>query len=254
MCKYRFLRLRVSGSRQKGDRCATLGGVAERIQVRPAGWCQVELDDPALEIRVRFTVTATGRVAIAEMVLARFPGVTADALRAIPVGRVEAWANGPGRGQVVAGIEIRSAFDDAKLAEIDGQERASADQRARWGTSPEALAHEEARAAEVAALGATEQLAAGYVAIGVGYDGKPVLLRSRVRNLQLRVPDGQPKPDTFYREVARLYGEVAVNSARPAAVIAEANSVPVSTVHGWTKEARRRGLLAPGERQTRGKR
>jgi hypothetical protein len=85
----------------------------------------------------------------------------------------------------------------------------------------------------------------------MGTDATPMLLASRVRNLTLRVPEGQPKPDSFYREVARLFGEASVNSPRPAAVIAEANEVKVSTVHGWVKEASRRGLLAPGERQVR---
>jgi hypothetical protein len=64
-------------------------------------------------------------------------------------------------------------------------------------------------------MGVAKEFAAGEVAIGVS-DGKPVVLRSRVRNLRLRVPDGQPKPDSFYREVARLYSGVAFNTSRPA--------------------------------------
>ena len=139
----------------------------------------------------------------------------------------------------------------SRLAEVDGQERAEADLRSRWGTSPEALAANDAMAATAAELGVAEQFDAGYVAIGVGADGKAVPLRSRVRSLRLKVPDGQPEPDTFYREVARIYSEAMANTPRPAAAIAEANAVKVSTVHGWVKEARRRGLLAPGERQIR---
>ena len=61
---------------------------------------------------------------------------------------------------------------------------------------------------EAAALGVSEQLAAGEVGIGYGLDGKPVVLRSRVRSLRLKVPEGQPKPDSFYRKVARLYSEL----------------------------------------------
>ena len=227
------------------------GAMAGRILVREAGWCRVELDDPALVVTVRFTTATTGRVAIAEMVLARFPGVTADALRAIPVGRVEAWANGPGRESVTAVIESREALTERVRDEIDARERSDANSRAHFGTSPETLAQGEAIVATAADKGIAEQFAAGYAGIGWGDDGKPVALHSRVRNLRLRVPEGQPKPDSFYGEVARIYGEVTVNTARPAAVIAEANSVPVSTVHGWIKEARRRGLLAPGERQAR---
>ena len=105
----------------------------------------------------------------------------------------------------------------------------------------------------IADLGVKEQFAAGQVAIGVS-NGKLVVLHSRVRNLKLRIPEGQPKPDSFYREVARIFAGLAVNTPRPAAVIAEANSVPISRIHGWIKEARRRGLLAPGERQARRRR
>jgi hypothetical protein len=120
-----------------------------------------------------------------------------------------------------------------------------------WSEYPQAGAIEALRMDVEAALGVSEQLAAGEVGIGYRMDGKPVVLRSRVRNLRLSVPEGQPKPDSFYRKVAHLYSEVQVNTARPAAVIAEANGIPVSTVHGWVKEARRRGLLAAGERQAR---
>jgi hypothetical protein len=225
--------------------------MAERITPREAGWCRVDVDDPALTVMVRLSVAATGRIAIAEMTLARSPGVTADALRAIPVGRIDAWANGPGRDDVMQAVEVRAALTEPERTEIDNRSRSEAERRAHWGTSPEALAAERALMDDVERLGVAEQFAAGLVAIGPDDEGKPMVLRSRVRNLRLQVPEGQPKPDSFYREVARLYGEVAVNTPRPAAVLAEANGVPVARVHGWLKEARRRGLLAPGERQAR---
>jgi hypothetical protein len=195
----------------------------------------------------RLSIAATGRIVIAELALARFPGVTADALRTIPLGRVETWANGPGRDDVVSAIENREALSEPERARIDGQARAEPDLRVRFVTSPEALAAQEAMRANAADPGVTEQLDAGEVAMGPG----PVVLRSRVRNLKLRVPEGQPKPDSFYKDVARLYGEVALNTPQPAVVIAKANGVPVRRVHGWVKEARRRGLMAPGERQAR---
>jgi hypothetical protein len=249
--KSRRLRCCVCGTRQKSGDTATLLAM-ERITLMAAGWCRVSVDDPALTIMARLTTTANGRIAIAEIVLARFPGVTADALRAIPIGRLEAWANGPGREDVIAEIERRS-LAESENSDLDSRVRSLADTWARWGTSPEALAAEESRMEEVAALGVSEQFNAGEIGIGWGLDGKPVVLRSRIRNLQLRIPEGQPKPDSFYQEVARLFGEIAVNSPRPAAVLAEANDVKPSTVHGWVKEARRRGLLAPGERQARRK-
>jgi hypothetical protein len=214
--------------------------MAERIQVgQAAGWCLVEVDDPGIVVKVRFTVSDTGRLAIAEMVLARSPGITADSLRSIPVGRIEAWANGPGRGGILSAI--------ATSAEP------VPDSTTDWSDYGPARAAEALTLDKAAALGVSEQFAAGQLAIGPGMDGKPVVLRSRVRNLVLRVPQGQPKPDTFYREVARIYSEVAVDSPRPAAVIAEANDIPTARVHGWVKEARSRGLLTAGERQARRK-
>jgi hypothetical protein len=57
------------------------------------------------------------------------------------------------------------------------------------------------------------------------------------------------KPDGFYENVAELYYWLTSDGDRGAAKrIAQANRVPATTVHAWIKEARRRGLLAPGRR------
>jgi len=53
-------------------------------------------------------------------------------------------------------------------------------------------------------------------------------------------------PDAFYDAVASAYRALATSSARPVADLADANDVPVTTAQRWVKEARRRGLLAPG--------
>ena len=66
------------------------------------------------------------------------------------------------------------------------------------------------------------------------------------------VPPGRGKPDAFYRRVAHAYLGLAVRTNRPAATIAAVNGVPVSSVHGWVKEARRRGFLPPGQKGRRG--
>lgn len=64
---------------------------------------------------------------------------------------------------------------------------------------------------------------------------------------RLDIPTKKPWPDRFYADVAHLYlalqqeGEDA-----PAPVIAAANDVPVTTVRGWVRQARRRGHLQPG--------
>jgi hypothetical protein len=60
------------------------------------------------------------------------------------------------------------------------------------------------------------------------------------------------KGDEFYRRVAEIYSKAALVSTRPAAELAEAWGVPVTTVHGWVKRARLRGYLPPGESGRRG--
>jgi hypothetical protein len=66
----------------------------------------------------------------------------------------------------------------------------------------------------------------------------------------VKIPDGggRRKPDRFYEQIAERFAYLATVSPRPAMELAKANGVPVTTVHGWVKEARRRGLLAAGER------
>lgn len=61
-------------------------------------------------------------------------------------------------------------------------------------------------------------------------------------------PEGRGRPDSFYEQVVERFTYLATVSQRPATDLAEANGVPTTTVHGWVKEARRRGLLPAGER------
>jgi hypothetical protein len=62
---------------------------------------------------------------------------------------------------------------------------------------------------------------------------------------ELRSPTGG-YPDAFYDFVATAYRHLAGTSSRPVGELADANDVPVTTAQRWVKEARRRGLLAPG--------
>jgi hypothetical protein len=68
--------------------------------------------------------------------------------------------------------------------------------------------------------------------------------RVRVRpRLRVKDPGGRRKADAFYSHIAAVYLDQASVSDRPARDIAEANGLPVTTVHRWLKEARNRGLL-----------
>jgi hypothetical protein len=69
--------------------------------------------------------------------------------------------------------------------------------------------------------------------------------------LHLAVPKGT-KPDKFYKEAAELYVQLAKDSRRPAADLAERSGVSVASMHRWIAEARRRGYLPPAEPGRRG--
>lgn len=58
--------------------------------------------------------------------------------------------------------------------------------------------------------------------------------------------DGRGRPDDFYAHVAAIYRHLVGQTKQPVASIAAANNVPKTTAHRWIKEARSRGLLAPG--------
>jgi hypothetical protein len=76
----------------------------------------------------------------------------------------------------------------------------------------------------------------------------------RAPRLRIKGAHDRRKPEDFYRRVAECFAFLTTTSPNPAEKLATAQvpEVPVTTVHGWVKEARRRGLLAPGERSREG--
>jgi hypothetical protein len=73
--------------------------------------------------------------------------------------------------------------------------------------------------------------------------------KHRRRALRIRVPSTSDYGDDFYKRIADVYTVASIWGSRPAADIAEANDVPVSTVHRWVKEARARKFLSAGRRK-----
>jgi hypothetical protein len=59
---------------------------------------------------------------------------------------------------------------------------------------------------------------------------------------QLQRPDGS---DAWYRRFGRWFLAATTQTTAPAKFIAERTGYPVSAIHRWTKEARRRGFLPP---------
>lgn len=78
------------------------------------------------------------------------------------------------------------------------------------------------------------------------------MARETPARLDLDIPSGRARrPDSFYEKVAELYSWLATQSTHPAQQLADANKVPLTTAHGWVKEARARGILAPSQRRGR---
>ena len=75
-------------------------------------------------------------------------------------------------------------------------------------------------------------------------------LRTQTRGTlpKLRRPTGKDVR-SFYVQVADAYELALLRTHHPAAALADAAQVPVTTMHRWIREARRRGLLAPATRQ-----
>ena len=64
----------------------------------------------------------------------------------------------------------------------------------------------------------------------------------------LEVPHATPSdpyPDEFFEQVAAVYRRLVPWVRSPAALIADANGVKITTVHRWVKVARQRGHLPP---------
>lgn len=69
----------------------------------------------------------------------------------------------------------------------------------------------------------------------------------------LAVPAARPFPESFYADVARVYGELARTAKNPAGAIAAANpGVAVTQVHRWVRVARARGHLGRAHQGKRG--
>jgi hypothetical protein len=175
-----------------------------------ADWCewrqQPQLDSTVL---VRIAAGAGGRLVLTGL---RIDGeLSAELLRSIPIGRIEAVAN-------------------AQLTIVDDEVVLTAAPGPRDGLAPRR----------------PQPVDAGWeMTDPVGATARPGTSR-RSNKIEQPVEVGRGRPDSFYQDVADIYQDLAQRSARPAAELAEANNLPVTTAHRWIKEARRRGFLPPG--------
>ncbi len=70
--------------------------------------------------------------------------------------------------------------------------------------------------------------------------------------LRMEQPTAVRRPDVFYTDVADRFLWLLSIGEQPAQQLAEANGVPISTVHRWVKEARVRRLLPASGRRAIG--
>lgn len=190
----------------------------------PHGWCEVALRDeggPAPRVLVKLArEEGGGRTVIARMIyvgdghtMLRQPvlPVTSAALRALPIGRIEAAINKTDLPADVFGDDGLDNGFGVHFAPVDAALAAYLEQTEhRWlnwsRTLPAAPAREP-----------------------------------------LSRPDGTD-PDAFSRRVAQAYMAAVESTGAPAKALAEEAGVPVTTVHRWIREARQRGHLPPARK------
>jgi hypothetical protein len=229
------------------------------LTIGNGGWvaAQVDTEEPFF---LRFDLSDAGRLKPVELYLSGRP-ISPTSLRSLPLARVEALVNAPdARGNLIAWLEESGP----NPRELLGREVA------RWARVRKAVDTVE-EALDSLAAPANRHLA-HYLADRFDPEGAAALhqaveLAEREQQIgrdaayrewrqqhyaRLPVPEGTSrKPDEFYRRVAEVYSTVAGWTSRPGPEIAEANGVPVTTVHRWVKRARELGFLAPGQKKMR---
>ena len=241
------------------------------------GWVRVSIDDdPPFEVRVR--PNERGRLEVVELRLAPGGPIDSTTLRQVQLAHVEVLVNAASlREYIVARLEVPGpvAFDrtdavvqpetvhargEAFDATVRVTEHASGGAHGQQRTSGTTTGRKVDAHAGVAAVGVIAANATVHTVeladSGSATDSLTVTVKERSaamlrRSALFNAPPG-PKPDGFYEKVAIAYERLSVRSNRPAAEIAEAVGVPLTTVHRWVKRARQLGYLPPGQKGRRG--
>jgi hypothetical protein len=196
-------------------------------------------------VLVQVATSPGGRLVLAGLRIDGAP--TAELLRAVPVGRIEAAANA--QLTVVEDTVVPTALQrDARYPTALSR---SADQG--WETVEPDMALAGPANARTSRSWTSDLLPSGsdlaLAGPSVGAFDNAGAARRFTRRGTIGRDGGsgrRGRPDAFYRDVADTYLDLAQASPRPASDLAETNGVPVTTAHRWIKEARRRGFLPPG--------
>ena len=152
-----------------------------------------------------------GRVVVTELYIHGGP-ITAQTLRSIPMGRIEAMANTP-----FAPMESHGNVDGVVLS------------------GPLVFLNSIGPERDVSMTELRDR-----VPVNRSAD------RSQPRD-PLQRPDGTD-PDAFSRTVADAYNAAVRETSAPAKALADEAGVPRTTVHRWIREARQRGHLPPARK------
>lgn len=190
------------------------------LSVGNSGWVRME-GGPFL----RFVEAEDGRLEIGEIYWAPESAVTAATLRELRLGEIEAAANAP---TVADAIRERLRLPGPDLARL----------ASHYATTFSPTTDHWVAMSMRAQTGGAMQPSYGRP------PKRNVPFLARVAALKA-IPDKNDTKDDFYKSVAAAYSALASESRRPAWEIAEAKGVPITTVHRWVREARRRGFLSP---------
>jgi hypothetical protein len=212
--------------------------IESQISVGAGGW--IRYQSHQLEPSVAFARFSDhdGRLVLTELFVASPDGgLDPEAIRRLPLGRIEAWANDL---QHAGMIRSRIDFPAPDLRRAIGYFASS--------STPIRPGHEHwvARMFEAQVPDSGEPQAP--MRQLTRPLGSAIVVSPDLPSGEVDVPPRRPYPDDFYRKVAAVYSALAAQIRAPAAVMADANHVPLSTVHRWVKETRKRGFLAPGQR------
>ena len=235
----------ASGSAVASTRVATMSsGYGTQYAFRARGWVEVRHSD-APRFLARFAPDEAGRLVPVALVLEAARPIDSTVLQRLRLVSVEAYVNRPG---------VRERVLDY-LSQPPNNPRHQHLLEALTSELPlisqDAVVHPEPAVARAEAFDATVKI--GQAAeIDTAQSIRPVKTYRLGTAVDFSSAPPGRKPDWFYQEVANQYGRLVAASNRPATEMAEVHGIPVTTVHRWVKEARRRGFLGPGRKGRRG--
>lgn len=202
--------------------------MGRRVVTGNGGWVLYSSSDLP-PVFVRFKLIGT-RFAPVDLFVENDEGITPELLRRIPLGRIEASVNS-GRMAEALRASINDPAPDLRTA-------ARYFQTEVWDGSMDDWASMMLVSQEP---GKERYRPKSPLPIDWVPKDEPVI------DVKLAVPERRPYPDDFYRAVADRYWRLVIAEENPAPRIAAANGVPVTTVHRWVRETRKRGFLPPAQ-------